>query len=64
MGRGQHVTVKKAQAAKPRPGEILDRNHQLGTDHLLLRRKESWHGDDSVLRRLCVATSPQITKLA
>lgn len=58
------MTVKTAQTAKPLPGQILDRIRQLGADPYLLRRKESRRAGDSVLRRLCVVTSAQITRLA
>lgn len=57
MGNGRFVAVKKADYAKPPSPEIADRIRQYGFDPLALRKRDAWHGGESLNRKLSVASA-------
>lgn len=57
MGNGRHVSVHKAELVKPLSEAVADRIRQLGFDPAALRKRENWHGGESINRRLSVASA-------
>lgn len=57
MGNGRHVAVKKADYAKPPSAEVAERIRHYGFDPLALRKRDAWHGGESLNRKLSVASA-------
>lgn len=57
MGAGKYRAVAKAEFMHQPPQEVLDRIAELGFDPYAMRRLSSWHGGESLNRRICAASS-------
>lgn len=57
MGNGRLVSVKKTDCAKQPSAEIMERIRYFGFDPYDLRKREAWHGGESINRKLSVASA-------